>query len=198
MTKPSLPGIEARHFRYFVAASEYGSLRKAAAALDIQKSTISRSIRDLEDRLGASLFQRHWRDKLCRVVLLSGLTREYIGNGAQFELGHESTPIGFENEVTRDHNAHREAGANGQGRRDGKLTTDGLIAGAADRVLSSLAYGASDVIVIIGAQFRTNVQDGGETSLAIWLRLDASRNKAEPSYSAISWLAANSVSSSVK
>ena len=51
--------IELRHFRYFVAASEYGSLRKAGAALGIQESTISRSIRDLEDRLGASLFQRH-------------------------------------------------------------------------------------------------------------------------------------------
>ncbi|MDF0601636.1 LysR family transcriptional regulator [Psychromarinibacter sp. C21-152] len=51
--------IEFRHLRYFVAAAEHGSLRKAGMALGIQESTISRAIRDLEDQLGASLFQRH-------------------------------------------------------------------------------------------------------------------------------------------
>lgn len=48
-----------RHLRYFVAASEHGSFRKAGAALGVQESTISRRIRDLEDHLGASLFIRH-------------------------------------------------------------------------------------------------------------------------------------------
>jgi DNA-binding transcriptional LysR family regulator len=51
--------IELRHIRYFVAASEQGSLRKAAMLLNIQESAVSRRIRDLEDRLGASLFHRH-------------------------------------------------------------------------------------------------------------------------------------------
>lgn len=51
--------IEIRHLRYFLAASEYGSFRKAASALGIQESAVSRRIRDLEDELGASLFQRH-------------------------------------------------------------------------------------------------------------------------------------------
>jgi DNA-binding transcriptional LysR family regulator len=51
--------IEVRQLRYFLAASEYGSFRKAAAAVGVQESAISRRIRDLEDRLGASLFQRH-------------------------------------------------------------------------------------------------------------------------------------------
>ncbi|MBZ9794681.1 LysR family transcriptional regulator [Mesorhizobium sp. ES1-4] len=51
--------IEVRQLRYFLAASEYGSFRKAAAAIGVQESAISRRIRDLEDRLGASLFQRH-------------------------------------------------------------------------------------------------------------------------------------------
>lgn len=50
--------IELRHLRYFVAAAEHGSLRKASRALVLQESTISRGVRDLEDRLGASLFQR--------------------------------------------------------------------------------------------------------------------------------------------
>ena len=50
--------IKLRHLRYFVAAAEYGSLRKAGRALGIQQSAISRRIRDLEDELGASLFHR--------------------------------------------------------------------------------------------------------------------------------------------
>ncbi len=51
--------IELRHIRYFVAASEHGSFRKAAHALGIRESAVSRRIRDLEDELGASLFHRH-------------------------------------------------------------------------------------------------------------------------------------------
>lgn len=53
------PAIEFRHLRYFIAASEHGSFRKTGEALGVQESTISRAIRDLEDRLGASLFLRH-------------------------------------------------------------------------------------------------------------------------------------------
>ncbi|KAB2803101.1 LysR family transcriptional regulator [Brucella anthropi] len=51
--------IEVRQLRYFLAASEYGSFRKAATALGVQESAVSRRVRDLEDSLGASLFQRH-------------------------------------------------------------------------------------------------------------------------------------------
>lgn len=51
--------IELRQIRYFLAAAEHSSFRKAASALGIQESAISRRIRDLEDHLGASLFQRH-------------------------------------------------------------------------------------------------------------------------------------------
>lgn len=55
----SVPSLAFRHLRYFVAAADHGSFRKAAAALGIQESAVSRRIRDLEDHLGASLFQRH-------------------------------------------------------------------------------------------------------------------------------------------
>lgn len=51
--------IELRHLRYFIAAAEHGSFRKAGVALHVQESAVSRRIRDIEDRLGASLFQRH-------------------------------------------------------------------------------------------------------------------------------------------
>ncbi len=51
--------IELRHLRYVVAASKCGSFRRAAVSLGIEQSAISRRIRDLEDELGASLFNRH-------------------------------------------------------------------------------------------------------------------------------------------
>lgn len=53
------PAFEIRHVRYFLAAADHGSFRKAGIWLDVQESAVSRRIRDLEDRLGASLFQRH-------------------------------------------------------------------------------------------------------------------------------------------
>jgi DNA-binding transcriptional LysR family regulator len=40
--------IELRHLRYFLAAAEHGSFRKAAVALGVQESSMSRRIRDLE------------------------------------------------------------------------------------------------------------------------------------------------------
>ena len=51
--------VELRHIRYFLAAAEHGSFRKAGIALGIRESAVSRRIRDLEDWLGAALFQRH-------------------------------------------------------------------------------------------------------------------------------------------
>ncbi|WP_313015354.1 LysR substrate-binding domain-containing protein [Brevundimonas sp.] len=50
--------IELRHLRYFVAVAEHGGFRRASAAIGVQVSSISRRIRDLEDRLGAALFHR--------------------------------------------------------------------------------------------------------------------------------------------
>ena len=52
-------GAELRHLRYLLAAADHGSFRKAAFSLNVQESSVSRRIRDLEDQLGASLFQRH-------------------------------------------------------------------------------------------------------------------------------------------
>ncbi|MDM7459140.1 MAG: LysR substrate-binding domain-containing protein [Paracoccus sp. (in: a-proteobacteria)] len=51
--------IELRHLRYAVAASQCGSFRRAAVSLGVEQSAISRRIRELEDELGVSLFNRH-------------------------------------------------------------------------------------------------------------------------------------------
>lgn len=50
--------IELRHIRYVIAASDHGSFRKAAAALRVQESAVSRRIRDLEAQVGTALFTR--------------------------------------------------------------------------------------------------------------------------------------------
>jgi DNA-binding transcriptional LysR family regulator len=51
--------IELRHLRYVVAASQWGSFRRAAMSLGVEQSAVSRRIRDLEDDIGATLFIRH-------------------------------------------------------------------------------------------------------------------------------------------
>ncbi len=50
--------IELRHLRYALAASEHRSFRKAAAALRLKQSSLSRRIHQLEDELGVALFIR--------------------------------------------------------------------------------------------------------------------------------------------
>lgn len=52
------PKFELRHLRYVIATAEFGGIRRAARGLDVQPSTISRHIRDLEDEIGAALFIR--------------------------------------------------------------------------------------------------------------------------------------------
>lgn len=53
-----ITAIELRHLRYFIAAVEHGSFRKASVALHVQESAISRRIRDLEGHLGVAVFKR--------------------------------------------------------------------------------------------------------------------------------------------
>ena len=51
--------IEFRHLCCFVVVAEQGSFRKAAVALGVNQSAISRRIHDLENLVGVSLFHRH-------------------------------------------------------------------------------------------------------------------------------------------
>lgn len=50
--------IEMRQLHQLIAIAEFRSLRAAAEALDVQQSTLSRTVRAIEDELGAILLER--------------------------------------------------------------------------------------------------------------------------------------------
>jgi DNA-binding transcriptional LysR family regulator len=50
--------IELQHLQYAVAAADHGSFRKAAEALLVRQSTLSRCVRQLEQAIGAFVFDR--------------------------------------------------------------------------------------------------------------------------------------------
>jgi DNA-binding transcriptional LysR family regulator len=50
--------VELRHLRYFVTAAETRNLSQAAQRLNVAQPALSRQIRDLEDELGFTLFER--------------------------------------------------------------------------------------------------------------------------------------------
>jgi DNA-binding transcriptional LysR family regulator len=50
--------INLQHLRYAIAATDHGSLRRAAEALLVRQSTLSRGIRQLEDSVGMTIFER--------------------------------------------------------------------------------------------------------------------------------------------
>src|SRR5690606_38341215 len=50
--------MEIRQLRYVIVAAECGSFRRAAAALCVRQSSVSRAVQSLEDELGVSLFER--------------------------------------------------------------------------------------------------------------------------------------------
>jgi DNA-binding transcriptional LysR family regulator len=52
------PAVKLHQIRCVVAAARRGSFRQAAVALNLQQSSVSRCVRDLEDHLGVSIFER--------------------------------------------------------------------------------------------------------------------------------------------
>jgi len=50
--------VKLHQIRCVIAAARDGSFRRAAAALNVRQSSVSRGVRELEDHLGAALFQR--------------------------------------------------------------------------------------------------------------------------------------------
>lgn len=82
--------IQIRHINYVIAAADHGSFRRAAAALGVQESVVSRRIRDLEERLGAALFVRSHSG-----VQLTFAGKQFVDRGrkALSEIGLAKTEV---------------------------------------------------------------------------------------------------------
>lgn len=76
-------GLRLHQLRYVLAAAECGGFRRAARRLGVQQSAVSRRIQELEDRLGARIFERGPSG-----VLLTPLGRDFVegAHGAMLEL----------------------------------------------------------------------------------------------------------------
>ncbi len=76
-------GLRLHQVRYVLAAAECGGFRRAARRLGVQQSAVSRRIQELEDRLGARLFERGPTG-----VLLTAAGRDFVqgAHGALAEL----------------------------------------------------------------------------------------------------------------
>ena len=122
-------------YPYFCAAAAHGRFRKAGKALAVQESSISRRVRDLEDRLGASLCQRFHGG-----VLLTSAGRRFLRQ-AMAALSHLSEGA-------------REVSAIGRG-EDGHIRV-GIFSSLASGFLSDLfqAYNA------LPAEVRIDFVDG--------------------------------------
>lgn len=87
--------IELKHLRYADAAVHHGSFRKAADALGLKQSNLSRGIRNLEERLGYQLFERSNGG-----VQPTPAGRDFL-HGARRILDDLQTMIGTANAVAR-------------------------------------------------------------------------------------------------
>lgn len=58
MTSATVPKMELRHLRYFVAVAEALSFTKAAQKLHLAQPSLTRQVRNLEDEIGVQLLDR--------------------------------------------------------------------------------------------------------------------------------------------
>lgn len=88
-TMPVGSEVNLHHLRYFLAAAEHQNYTHAAGAAGVHASTLSRRVRQLEDDLGVSLFERHRKG-----IRLTVAGRQFLSRTQRFMFD-------FERAVTR-------------------------------------------------------------------------------------------------
>ena len=151
-------GLGLHQLRYVLAAAEHGGFRRAARHLGVQQSAVSRRIQELEDRLGAPIFERGPQG-----VRLTLAGEDFV-RGAQGAVGELDLAV----------DRAAEAGRGDHGvLRIGVLT--GLGGGVMQEVLRSLVSVEPGVVV--------DIVEGDGRSLALALghgRLDLGFLLVEP------------------
>jgi len=152
--------MELRHLRYFIAVAEERSFLAAAARLRVAQSALSKQIRDLEDELGATLFERGPRG-----VNLTAAGRAFLVE-ARRTLEVASRAV-----------ATARGAAEGRARQlhfaHGELATYGI---SIERLLASFHAGNPDVHVEVSSYhdgeifhaLRERRVDVGSTFIAEW------------------------------
>src|SRR5579863_10321224 len=121
--------VDLVHLRYAVAAADHGSFRRAAEALLLRQSTLSRCIRQLEERINMIVFERS-----------SGGVRA-TSAGREFLRTARSILEQMDMLLTGAHNAG--CGEAGQ-------ITIGLVERSVTRLTTSFRNGAIDIVIVTG------------------------------------------------
>lgn len=161
--------VELRDLRWALAASQHRSLRQAAEALNIRQSTLSRGLRNLEYKLGATLFERtnggtrptvegqEFLDAARRIVdetatIATHLRTRSRGESGRLAIGvHTSLSAGNLRATLIDHR-HRFPNVNTH-----------LVEGSSDHLISDLANSTIDVAFVIENNSRWK-----DRSLLVW------------------------------
>ncbi|WP_315836173.1 LysR family transcriptional regulator [Bradyrhizobium prioriisuperbiae] len=161
--------VELRDLRWAIVAAQHRSLRQAAEALNIRQSTLSRSLRDIEQELDAVLFERtnggtrptlegqEFLEAAARIVeeietIKGRLRARSRGESGSLTVGiHASLSAGNLRATLVEHR-----------RRFPNMEVH-LVDGSSDHLLSDLASSAIDVAFIAGSK---TLWDG--KSLPVW------------------------------
>lgn len=161
--------VDIRQLRYTIAAADYRSLRRAAEALRLKESTLSRCVRDLEAELNVVLFERSRagvRPTVAGAAFIAGARRivqEVDGTirtakaAGRGEAG--SLQLGFYNSLSA---GSLRATLLDYARRYPAVEIRAVEA-TRERLFDDLAIGALDVAIVTGDPMLTERQ-----ALALW------------------------------
>ena len=161
--------IHLRQLRYAIAAADYRSMRRAAEALRLKESTLSRCVRDLEADLDVVLFERSRagvRPTVAGAAFIAGARRvvqEVEGiismakSAGRGEAGH--LRLGFYNSLSA---GSLRATLLDYGQRFPQIEVK-TVEAARERLIDGLAIGALDVAIVTG-----DPTLGESQALALW------------------------------